>query len=107
MLQKHHHNEDASKRAPGVVALLMGLESLPEITQPYQPPQPHRRCESYTGVGKYPSLANTYMDRDVDSDSGTPVRLQDLLKRDSKSGRRTLRDRLPGFAITGSRGVRG
>ncbi|KAG0576602.1 hypothetical protein KC19_5G093100 [Ceratodon purpureus] len=95
---EHHHNEDASKRAPGVVARLMGLESLPEITQPYQPPQPHRRCQSYTGVGKFSSLADTYMDRDVDSDSGTPVLLQDLLRRDFKSGRRTLRDRLPGFA---------
>ena len=63
-------------RAPGVVARLMGLESLP------QPPR-HRRSQSSSGVSE-PPLQH-----------GTPILLQDLLKRDYKTSKRSFRDRIP------------
>jgi hypothetical protein len=55
-------------RAPGVVARLMGLESLPQAP-----------CDRNRGDGQ-----------------GTPILLQDLLKRDYKGARKaTLRERIP------------
>ncbi|XP_024376686.1 uncharacterized protein [Physcomitrium patens] len=84
-------DEDASTRAPGVVARLMGLESLPD--GPYQPRHSHRRCQSYSGE----EFVAQNIDRDEHRRS-TPVLLQDLLKRDFKSSKKTLRDRIPGFA---------
>ena len=83
-----HHDKDASTRAPSIVARLMGLESLPDVAS-YQRSQPHRRYRRHTGGAEFSFGINS--DR-------TPMLLQDLLERDFRSSRRTLQDRIPGFA---------
>lgn len=83
----------ASSRAPSVVARLMGLESLPK--GPYQPSARHGRSQSYSGAGELPFSFMTVMDQ---KPVQPPVLLQDLLQRDLKGGKKTLRDRIPGFA---------
>lgn len=85
-LQRYDAQESVSSgatatRPPGVVARLMGLESLPEVPYPR-----HSRSQSYSGARTLPHP----------DDISTPVLLQDLLKQDFKPSKtKSLRERLP------------
>ena len=78
-------------RVPGVVARLMGLDSLPD--GPYHPCR-HRRTHSHSG-----SESHSHLEDDENHLETPPVLLQDLLNRDMiKTSKRSLKDKFPGFA---------
>ncbi|KAG0583168.1 hypothetical protein KC19_3G114600 [Ceratodon purpureus] len=74
-------SNDTSKRVPGVVARLMGLESLPDGTYLSS------KCDS-------PYLQSTLGCEQLDS---PPVLLQELLCQEFQHSKKSLKEKLPGF----------
>lgn len=84
-------NDTNNTRVPGVVARLMGLDSLPD--GPYHPYR-HRMTHSHSG-----SESHSHLEDDENHLEPPPVLLQDLLNRDMiKTSKRSLKDKFPGFA---------